>query len=134
MKYIVLMSHGHLASGMKNTVELITGSNDCLISYDAYVDGNGDIHTFFDTFLKEHSKDEVIAVTDVLGGSVNNDALTYNHLPQVHVVTGMNAPMVLNLVLKIEQDTERMIQESIRESLELITCCAKENVEEDEDF
>ncbi len=134
MKYIVLMSHGHLASGMKSTVELIAGKNESLVSYDAYVDGNGDIHSFFDAFIKEHPESEIIAVTDVLGGSVNNDALTYNHLPGVHVVTGMNVPMVLNLVLKMEEDTETMIQESISESLGLITCCAKENVGEDEDF
>mgnify|MGYP004466506165 FL=1 len=134
MKYIILMSHGHLASGMKSTVELITGENKRLLAYDAYVDGNGDIHSFFDNFIKEHPEDEIIAVTDVLGGSVNNDALTYNHLPQIHVVTGMNAPMVLNLVLKMDLDTETMIRESISESLELITCCAKDTADEDEDF
>ena len=134
MKYIILMSHGHLASGMKSTVELITGENKRLLSYDAYVDGNGDIHSFFDSFIKEHPEDEIIAVTDVLGGSVNNDALTYNHLPQIHVVTGMNVPMVLNLVLKMDLDTETMIRESISESLELITCCAKDTADEEEDF
>lgn len=134
MKYVVLMSHGHLASGMKSTVELIIGANEQLISYDAYVDGNSDIHSFFDSFIKEHPEDEIIAVTDVLGGSVNNDALTYNHLPQVHIVTGMNTPLVLNLVLKADRDTETVIRESISESLELITCCEKEPTEEDEDF
>ena len=134
MKYIILMSHGHLASGMKSTVELITGENKRLLSYDAYVDGNSDIHSFFDNFIKEHPEDEIIAVTDVLGGSVNNDALTYNHLPQIHVVTGMNVPMVLNLVLKMDLDTETMIRESISESLELITCCAKDTADEEEDF
>lgn len=134
MNYVVLMSHGHLASGMKSMVELITGENDRLIAYDAYVDGNGDIHSFFDSLIKEHPEDEIIAVTDVLGGSVNNDVLTYDHLPQVHVVTGMNAPLVLNLVLKSEEDINQLIQESIKEASEMIICCGKEPLKEDEDF
>ena len=43
MLNIVLLSHGHLASGMKNTIELIAGRQDNLFTYDAYVDGNNDI-------------------------------------------------------------------------------------------
>lgn len=134
MNYIVLLSHGRLASGMKSTVELIAGANERLVAYDAYVDGHDDIRPFLDSFIKEHPEDEIIAVTDVLGGSVNNDALTYNHLPQVHIVTGMNAPLVLNLVLKMDLDLEPMLGECISESREMLAFCEKERTEEDEDF
>ena len=54
MLNIVLLSHGHLASGMKNTIELIAGRQDNLFTYDAYVDGNNDIKAFLLDFLKIH--------------------------------------------------------------------------------
>ncbi len=136
MKYVVLMSHGHLASGMKSTVELIAGANERLKAFDAYVDGHGDIHSFLGEFLEKHKEDEVIAVTDILGGSVNNDALTYNQRQQLYIVAGMNVPLVLNLVLKLDSDmdTVEMIRESIQESQELLTYCEKTQAEEDEEF
>ena len=54
MLNIVLLSHGHLASGMKNTIELIAGRQDNLFTYDAYVDGNNDIKAFFIRFFKKY--------------------------------------------------------------------------------
>ena len=75
MLNIVLLSHGHLASGMKNTIELIAGRQDNLFTYDAYVDGNNDIKAFLLDFLKIHLNEKVIVITDFLGGSVNNDAI-----------------------------------------------------------
>lgn len=56
MLNIVLLSHGHLASGMKNTIELIAGRQDNLFTYDAYVDGNNDIKAFLLDFLKNTFK------------------------------------------------------------------------------
>ena len=36
MRTVILASHGHLASGMKNTVEMILGEQEALKAFDAY--------------------------------------------------------------------------------------------------
>ena len=134
MRYIVLLSHGHLASGMKNTIELIAGKQDNLIAYDAYVDGNDDIKDFFREFVQAHAKDEIIAVTDVLGGSVNNDMISFNQLPNVYVICGMNAALVLNLVLGTGTEVLTNIRKSLEECLQAITFFEKIEENEDEEF
>lgn len=134
MRYIVLMSHGRMASGIKNTVELITGTHENLISYDAYVDGHNDVKKFISDLLEKHVKDEIILVTDVLGGSVNNEALMFNSYSNVYVISGMNAPLVINLIISDEVDTRELIQRSIFESKDMIQFLQKVEANGEEDF
>ena len=135
MRYVVLLSHGYMASGLKSTVELITGEQKRLSAYDAYVDGHNDVKKYFEDFVAEHADDEIIAVTDVLGGSVNNEILAFNHMPNIYVISGMNAPLVINLVVSTETNTIQMIRESIGECKELIQFFeTKEEKYEEEDF
>ena len=134
MRDIVLMSHGPMASGIKNTVELITGTHENLISYDAYVDGHNDVKKFISDLLEKHVKDEIILVTDVLGGSVNNEALMFNSYSNVYVISGMNAPLVINLIISDEVDTRELIQRSIFESKDMIQFLQKVEANGEEDF
>jgi hypothetical protein len=128
------MSHGTMASGIKNTVELITGTHENLISYDAYVDGHNDVKKFISDLLEKHVKDEIILVTDVLGGSVNNEALMFNSYSNVYVISGMNAPLVINLIISDEVDTRELIQQSIFESKDMIQFLQKVEANGEEDF
>lgn len=128
------MSHGTMASGIKNTVELITGTHENLISYDAYVDGHNDVKKFISDLLEKHVKDEIILVTDVLGGSVNNEALMFNSYSNVYVISGMNAPLVINLIISDEVDTRELIQRSIFESKDMIQFLQKVEANGEEDF
>lgn len=134
MKYIVLMSHGTMASGIKNTVELITGTHENLISYDAYVDGHDDVKKFISDLLEKHVEDEIILVTDVLGGSVNNEALMFNSYSNVYVISGMNAPLVINLVTSNEIDTRKLIQQSVVASKDMVRFYQKVEANGEEDF
>jgi len=123
-----------MASGIKNTVELITGTHENLISYDAYVDGHNDVKKFISDLLEKHVKDEIILVTDVLGGSVNNEALMFNSYSNVYVISGMNAPLVINLIISDEVDTRELIQRSIFESKDMIQFLQKVEANGEEDF
>ena len=71
---IILVSHGKLALGMKDTLQLIVGPRDDVIAYEAYEDGEGD--KFIGQIKKlvsENTDEKFIIITDVLGGSVNNE-------------------------------------------------------------
>lgn len=132
MRKIVLASHGYLASGMKSTVEMIAGKQDNLLAYDGYVDNKYNIEEFFDILV--NSGDEVIIITDLLGGSVNNEALKYSKCQNVYIIAGMNVSLVLNLVLKISNSIEKDINESIEESKNMILFARRDIDMEEEDF
>lgn len=116
---VILLSHGKLATGMKNTIELITGKQDCLFAYNAYVDGNDGIADFLTNILDKKQGEENIVITDFLGGSVNNDAMTFMEKYKFKLITGMNAALVLNIILKQtikDTDINDIISESISTS------------------
>ena len=135
MLNIVLLSHGHLASGMKNTIELIAGRQDNLFTYDASVDGNSEINAFLLDFLKIHLNEKVIVITDFLGGSVNNDAIECKNNYDFYLITGMNVLLVLNLVLKYcNSELDSVIRESIQESQKMILSLDHSYEIENEEF
>lgn len=99
MKHIILISHGKLASGMVSAVELITGKQELLHSIDMYLD-DGKLVDKFKKLVsdKEIDVDQAIIITDVLGGSVNQEILTQVDLSKTMIVTGMNLPLLLTLM------------------------------------
>ena len=97
---LLLVSHGTLAKGMKNTLEMITGKLDNLQAYEAYTTSPGDEFIAEIKKTVEDFKDEtVVIVTDVLGGSVNNEMTQLlAEQDNVYLITGMNFPLLITLV------------------------------------
>ena len=66
----------------------------------AYVDNKpieGQIEEIFDQFDKE---DEVIVLTDLLGGSVNQKFFPYINQPHTHLITGMNLSLAMAITME----------------------------------
>lgn len=95
---IILASHGELAKGMKNTLNMIVGDQANIKAYSAYDEENIDFVSDINKEIQNRNDEELIIVTDVMGGSVNN-AMTELVLknPDVFLVTGMNLPFILSL-------------------------------------
>lgn len=133
---IILVSHGKLAKGMKNTVEMIAGKQKNIEAYEAY--GNGTSDESFITTI-EHSvatdkNNKVVIVTDVMGGSVNNAMIqllkNYHNLT---ILTGMNLPLIITLVTTVNaQDSEDAILEAIAEGQKGVLLVNKLMSEDDE--
>ena len=66
MRTVILASHGHLASGMKNTVEMILGEQEALKAFDAYTTPECNVHDTLEAMLRQ-ADGECVIVTDVLG-------------------------------------------------------------------
>ena len=134
---IILVSHGKLAKGMKNTVEMIAGNQDNLEAYEAYKNGTSD-----DSFIGDikNSLDKVgdqkaVIITDVLGGSVNNEMtqLLKDH-QNLTVLTGMNLPLVITLVTTADSGlTQESIEEAINEGQKGVLSINKLMTEDDEE-
>ena len=76
MRTVILASHGHLASGMKNTVEMILGEQEALKAFDAYTTPECNVHDTLEAMIRQ-ADGECVIVTDVLGGSVNKEAVVF---------------------------------------------------------
>ncbi|WP_278956535.1 PTS sugar transporter subunit IIA [Lactobacillus apis] len=134
---IILVSHGKLAKGMKDTVEMIAGQQENLEAYEAYENGTSD-----DSFINDLKKslassknDDVIVVTDVLGGSVNNEAtqLLKDH-PNLTILTGMNLPLIITLVTTVNSGIlDEKVSEAIDEGKKGVLSVNKLMTEEDDE-
>lgn len=117
MRRVLVASHGRLAAGMKESVSLIAGEQDSLDALCAYVDGIDDVHALLQDRVDAIGEgDELVIVTDVLGGSVNNEAVQFANVPGVYVVTGMSLPFVLSLVIDSSTPTQELIDQTIEEA------------------
>lgn len=114
LRKIILASHGHLADGLKSSVELIAGEQKNIYTINAYEDEDFDLKsTIKNLFSNFSSNDEVIVITDVYGGSVNNEFLVCLNEFSFSLVTGMNLPLVLELLGKNNTPTDLAITESL---------------------
>ena len=70
------------------------------------------------------AEDAVYIVTDVMGGSVNNEMLTLlPEYPAVHLICGMNASLVLTLASNDEALTQDELAECIADAKAQIIDC-----------
>ncbi len=134
MRKFLLASHGNLAAGMKNTIEMVVGIRDNIQAICAYTEETPDLKAYMSDYMKSRDEsEELVIITDFLGGSVNNEMSQFRCISNVHVIAGMNAALVLNLVLGTG-DTETLIKQSISAAKEQISYMDRGYSSEEEDF
>ena len=100
---IIVIGHGHFASGLKSNVELIVGEEQYLRTVDFEVsDSPDDVDKKIDSAIKELSEcTGIIMLTDVLNGTPFNCAIKYSiKNNMIKTIYGANAAMLLTLVMK----------------------------------
>ena len=118
MNRIILASHGGLSAGMKDTVQMILGELPNLYALATLRDETEPITVAARRLLEGFAaEDAVYIVTDVMGGSVNNE------YPAVHLICGMNASLVLTLASNDEALTQDELAECIADAKAQIIDC-----------
>lgn len=140
MKKVLVASHGHLASGIRSSIEILTGMADMVEAVDCYVDDSDftpRIQAFIDSVGPE---DEAIIFTDIYGGSVFQKVVLMEPEKRgiVHV-TGMNLGLVIEALLGAEPVTADSIKQSVelaRASMQVVEPPSKtaDNEGSDGDF
>ncbi|UQS84194.1 PTS sugar transporter subunit IIA [Bombilactobacillus thymidiniphilus] len=116
---IILASHGELALGMKQTLEMIVGEQTQIVAIDAYGDENSDFMATIEEQLVDQKS--AVLVTDIWGGSVNNSLMELVlQQPQLLLITGMNLPLVLAIATAADQLT--------LDNLRTIVCDSQKNI------
>lgn len=112
----LIATHGTFASGVKSSLEIITGVNENLFLIEAYVEENKSLEEEIVAVLEQVGEnEELIVLSDLLGGSVTNQILQYGLRPNVHIISGFNLALVIEVLLA---DTEPPIEQVISEALE----------------
>lgn len=105
MKYVVMVSHGEFAQGLRSAVRMMTGERDDMFSVSLKENmGTNDFAEEFSKLTEPFtSEDEVLLFSDILSGSPFTTSLDLlsqkGMLGRTMVFTGMNMPMVLTAVL-----------------------------------
>lgn len=113
MRGYLLISHGTYATALKSSLAMITGELDQVFAVGLEPsDGPETFTAKMDAQLAIMTAyDEIIVFTDLLGGSPGNAAVTkFMTDPRVHIVAGMNFPMLLNTVLSEGIDLSAVVQ------------------------
>ena len=134
MTKFFLSSHGHLASGLASSLDILLGGHDRVTVFDAYVDEkslNDALDAFFQTVGE---KDQVILL---YGGSVNSTMYTYLDRSNTTLVAGVNLALVIGLTIlegDITRETLESVIEQSREAIRIVDLEKSGEEEEDELF
>ena len=137
MRKILIATHGHLAKGFESAVNLICGAHPHVSYFNAFVDDTN-IDVFIDTYINSICDDDVAVIcTDILGGSVNQKFLPFLDRGNIYLISGINLPLVLELILYSGEINTTMLNDLIEQSKEVILLVNEYNFHYDsaeEDF
>ncbi|MCX9001296.1 PTS sugar transporter subunit IIA [Citrobacter portucalensis] len=126
MRKFLFASHGRFADGIRDSLEMVVGKNEDISTLCAYTEDVPDIKVSVQKFLASlDSQDDAIVITDISKGSVTNEFITYLEDPRLHLITGLNLPLLIALILESPDtvDTKELIRTAVLESKETIQYC-----------
>lgn len=131
----LIATHSTLAEGFTNALMFFAGDGIDVTYINAYIDGkpiDEKINSFFSTLNDE---DELIVLTDLLAGSVNQNLYKYISREHTHILTGINLALALSLVLESANDylTKERINQLVNSSRENIVYMNEFQAEVDDD-
>ncbi|BDR56975.1 PTS sugar transporter subunit IIA [Xylocopilactobacillus apis] len=112
---IFLVSHGKLADGMKNSIEMISGKHTNLQSFSMSEGDSPDIlGERVKKEINKYNNEPILLISDFPGGSINT-TLTKFINDHVFLISGMNIMMVLELILnKSNSNVQELINAGIK--------------------
>ena len=133
MRKVVLCGHGRISEGIASAAGLIAGNQPEY--FNAYTDEEmpfaGKIRELAESLSEG---DALIIMTDLFGGSVNNELLNLTRKEGVHLLCGMNLAMVLSVLFADEKaDIKEVMADAVREAKEGIRYCNELHTDEELD-
>lgn len=126
MNTIILASHGEFSRGLKQTAEMILGPANNIYALSAYRDEDEPIEKQMEHLVTKLGKKNLFILTDILGGSVNNEMLPLlKENPEVHLITGMNLPLVISIATHVGEVNSATLQAIIMESKNSLIDCSR---------
>ncbi len=135
----LIATHGRFASGIKSSLDIIIGQTENVFLIEAYIDENKGIEDDIQIILDGIGvNDELVVFTDLLGGSITNQVLRNTQGKKVHVVSGFNLALLIEiLIADTDTPVEEVIESAISSAKEQIVYVTKlmaaNNAEDNDD-
>ncbi|RFZ78829.1 PTS sugar transporter subunit IIA [Lacrimispora amygdalina] len=132
---LFVSSHGHLASGLISSMEILYGRCDNITVFDAYVDERSvkeQLEQFFETV---NEGEQVLLISDLYGSSVNQAMSLFLDRPDTTLIAGANLALMIGLAGR-DRISREELDELIAQSRKMlcIVDLEKEMIPEEEDF
>lgn len=132
---LFIASHSTLASGMADALKLFAGDNSNILTLNAYVDNKPIKEQISKIFSGFADDEEVIVLTDLLSGSVNQELFSYRNRQHTQIITGMNLALGLAVLLEPSDQylTSSRINELVKQAQENLVYMNEYSVEASDD-
>ena len=122
-KRIVIATHAMFSEGIASSLKMIFGDAVPVECITAYVDLSVDYQDKLEKIVSEHDYEhaELVVLTDILGGSVNNEFMGLLGWHNFHLITGLNLALLFEVVRPRGPDYELL---PIAEQLMSTSFCA----------
>lgn len=141
-KRIVLATHGKFSEGILTSMKMIFGEQTPIECITAYVESGVDYQELFRKTVAEndYGTTELVVLTDVLGGSVNNEFMKLLAEYPFHLVCGLNLALLLEVAVCPADMIADQLPSIVERAREGVALCddlvrgAATTAEEDNDF
>lgn len=116
MNYIIVITHSNLAEGFKNCVDFLTGKGNAIKFVNAYQDKENWFEKAENYLRFTEFKGKKIVLTDIYGGSVNQKMASLKSKYNFFLISGINLPLLLALVLEEKEITLKKCKELVVEA------------------
>lgn len=139
--YLILVSHGQFASGLKSAIGVVMGMADEITALG--LEEGMDIKTFREKFLEILNQipkeDEIILLCDIIGGSPFTSSAELlrqeGFLERSLILTGMNMPVLVQLLLQKDDSALEQLKSEVKAiSAGTIQIFEEESEDEDEEL
>lgn len=122
---ILIATHGKFADGIHDSLQMIAGIHDGIESICAYSQQDIDYRDLIRRKVSEHDygTSNLLVITDLVGGSVNNEFMKYIKDYPFYLIGGLNLGLLLELVMRKDDLNEEFIRSCCRNSKNSIVFC-----------
>lgn len=122
---ILIATHGKFAAGIKDSLQMITGIYDDIEAICVYSQKDIDYKDLIESKVKEHdySTSNLLVITDLVGGSVNNEFMKHIKDYPFYLVGGLNLGLLLELVMQKDDLNEESIRSCCSNGEKFIVFC-----------
>lgn len=143
MRKFLLASHAYFAEGIYSSLKMIIGEQSNVSTICAYTTENYDLKKELTPFIEDlQLDDELIIITDIFGGSVNNECMNIvgETDKKIYLISGLNLPLLVELISKqFDEDSMcNIIEQALQSAKGIIQFCNKvletSKIIEDDEF
>lgn len=124
-RHYIFASHGTFAHGILNSVELILGRQNNIHTLCAYINEGDDLTEQVEQLINVFpAEDELVVITDIFAGSVNNEFIRFIKRPGFHLIAGLNLPLIIEMLIAPQDEAlPSLITDSLTNARQSIQYC-----------